>query len=1376
MRRFQSWAAEILTVVLACGATAWAADVSLTADDAVGTSSFNSAGKWSNSAAPSAGNNYFNANFLLRTPGDANNYTFGGDSLTITSDAAIGVTLTDALIYKGSASSTITINNLTVNGGNFRHASSEAQTFTLAGNGLTVGPNGMGVHVQGPTILTAPVFGSGEIKIVDNGSTNTARTLHFASAANTFNGSINLVTASRSRFALDNGANLNFVIGASGTNNKVYGAGVATFDGVFKFDLTAAGTTLGDTWLVVDVATVVETFSATFSVAGFADLGNNTWATTANGVRYMFNEATGTLSVVPPNFAPTVNAGADQTILLTSPTATLSGTVTDDGQPNPPAAVNSLWTVDSQPAGSKVVFGDDKSPATTVTVDLAGVYVLRLSACDSGLPGACSGLEAADTMTLTVEPHYIWDGGDATSDNWSLAGNWVTDMSPVLTGGATTLTFTGTTRLTPNNDVAGADVKSIEFDAAAGAFQITGQGLTVRSAIRNSSANAQSIGTGHVELGAAEVALVAAADVAVTGAVTGAGGVRKGGAGGLTLSSGLNNYRGYTTVDEGPVTISSATGLGLGAPDFAGMTFVDAAGTADGIEGNTVRYSDGNAISWLTAFTAAGDNLWYRWTNSGVTFLESGPAAENTDLLKTTISGLTVGETYTLGVVYWVNPGQNWVIRAGLAPDQLTLFNYMGGVVAGQAATPGSTTGLAVNSLGAFQVFAILGTGVADANGQVAVYVDDLPTGSDTNRCWYDGLVYQQGVVPAGAGTLIAGGTSKAVLQLTGGFTSPEQVSLGGRQPSIGTAAHIRNLAGNNALVGETVLLSGGSEYFLESLSGQMTLQAITANPGLANPRNIHLYGDGNGLIGGPIHSGVHGSDINILKEGAGVWALTGNSPDVDTITVSGGTLALASSLANNVPDATLSPVGNAVLDVTGLSNGGGIVLSAANAQTLMGTGFVRGKVTVDKGTTVAPGLAATPGTLTLTNGVTFADGSIFKVRLGTTAGDLLRITGGVLTGSNTGGISLNIDPAGAPVGTYTLIDWSGATASGLDPTDFVATGVYSPCLAVRLRIDGSKLVMDYNGGSLTGVVDDFESYAAGRVDALVGAPWKVIPSTGSQFVNIVDDNGNSYLGVQMYNVTGTNGRGTYRPLGCYRITDGQTRTLFFRWLAADVTSLNHYIGLTDSTYAPTSTSATDVDDMRVRLRLTPGTGGAAFQYNNGTEDVIGRNGLLANTWYNVWVVIRNNAGATGDVCDYYINTGLKSAVPATDLVAANVPFRGQVAADLVNFSVLAWLSTAQNIVRIDDINVLDGETLNNPLLTYGGFDFNGDGYVDSIDWAVFASCVTGPSISGPPEGCSADYFARCDSDGDRDVDQVDFGAFQRCFSGITPGDPNCGS
>ena len=68
-----------------------AANITMTATDAGGTTSFNTAGHWSNLAAPSAGNAYVVSgatvnSIVLRTPNptsSGNNYIFAGDSLSI---------------------------------------------------------------------------------------------------------------------------------------------------------------------------------------------------------------------------------------------------------------------------------------------------------------------------------------------------------------------------------------------------------------------------------------------------------------------------------------------------------------------------------------------------------------------------------------------------------------------------------------------------------------------------------------------------------------------------------------------------------------------------------------------------------------------------------------------------------------------------------------------------------------------------------------------------------------------------------------------------------------------------------------------------------------------------------------------------------------------------------------------------------------------------------------------------------------------------------------------------------------------------------------------------------------------------------------------
>jgi len=94
----------------------------------------------------------------------------------------------------------------------------------------------------------------------------------------------------------------------------------------------------------------------------------------------------------PPNQAPTVDAGPDRAVTLPGP-ASLDGTVSDDGLPNPPGAVATTWSRISGPG--TVTFADAAAVDTTATFSGAGTYVLRLTASDGVL-------EAGDEMTVTV--------------------------------------------------------------------------------------------------------------------------------------------------------------------------------------------------------------------------------------------------------------------------------------------------------------------------------------------------------------------------------------------------------------------------------------------------------------------------------------------------------------------------------------------------------------------------------------------------------------------------------------------------------------------------------------------------------------------------------------------------------------------------------------------------------------------------------------------------------------------------------------------------------------------------------------------------------------------------------------------------------------
>jgi hypothetical protein len=94
------------------------------------------------------------------------------------------------------------------------------------------------------------------------------------------------------------------------------------------------------------------------------------------------------------NHAPVVNAGPDQSIKLPAQ-ATMQGSVTDDGLPNPPATVTNTWSQVSGPGTA--TFADLHSLTTTVAFSAAGTYVLRLTGDDSAL-------QASDDVTVTVLP------------------------------------------------------------------------------------------------------------------------------------------------------------------------------------------------------------------------------------------------------------------------------------------------------------------------------------------------------------------------------------------------------------------------------------------------------------------------------------------------------------------------------------------------------------------------------------------------------------------------------------------------------------------------------------------------------------------------------------------------------------------------------------------------------------------------------------------------------------------------------------------------------------------------------------------------------------------------------------------------------------
>jgi len=96
--------------------------------------------------------------------------------------------------------------------------------------------------------------------------------------------------------------------------------------------------------------------------------------------------------VAKTNTAPTVNAGSDKTITLPS-SVSLLGTASDDGLPS--GTLSYAWTTVSGPGTA--TFADPSASSATVTFNVEGNYVLRLTASDGQY-------DSSDTVNVIVNP------------------------------------------------------------------------------------------------------------------------------------------------------------------------------------------------------------------------------------------------------------------------------------------------------------------------------------------------------------------------------------------------------------------------------------------------------------------------------------------------------------------------------------------------------------------------------------------------------------------------------------------------------------------------------------------------------------------------------------------------------------------------------------------------------------------------------------------------------------------------------------------------------------------------------------------------------------------------------------------------------------
>ena len=149
-----------------------------------------------------------------------------------------------------------------------------------------------------------------------------------------------------------------------------------------------------------------------------------------------------------------------------------------------------------------------------------------------------------------------WDGG-GTNDNWGTAANWDDNLVP---GFPAALTFAGTNRLSPNNELSGVTVNGLTFDAAAGAFKLGGNGISLGGNIgfnaNPSTLVNQSIYLDMTLTGDRAFETQSNGGITVGGVISGSYGLTKQNDGVLQLSA-TNVYTGSTVINGGVVRLAA---------------------------------------------------------------------------------------------------------------------------------------------------------------------------------------------------------------------------------------------------------------------------------------------------------------------------------------------------------------------------------------------------------------------------------------------------------------------------------------------------------------------------------------------------------------------------------------------------------------------------------------------------------------------------------------------------------------------------------------------------------------------------------------------------------------------------------------------------
>jgi autotransporter-associated beta strand protein len=950
----------------------------------------------------------------------------------------------------------------------------------IAGSGaVTIGPGG---SLTSATLPTGALAVAGDA--VSSGSFSTLTTTPFSVSGVTLGGFTTL------SLPVSSGLLASGSVGIAGTSNQVLLSGVAAPGTTYTIlqgsslvtagDITLGGAAVGNRTLALGstgtIGRTQYTFQSTPTALQLAVTGTQLTLTWTGAVDNAWNESTANWT-----------AGAGATNFYAGDNAVINSAAAITVRPE--GVVADGFTV-SNAAGAVTLSG---GTITATTFNKTGAGALDVDT-------------TITAVNATVTSGSITVGGGGTL---TVSGTLANNARIAYTGFANQsigATLSGTGRLAALGS--GSVALTAVSPAFAGTLE-TAAGSTLAIAGNGALGPAGVFSSAIVNEGALVFSSAAAQTLA--GTISGAGSVTKSGVTTSTLIlSGNNTYTGETTVAAGTVRVGSATALGSGdggttvqsgavldlngqtvaaeplalfgtgissggalvntsttsPASWGGSVVVNSAQTGIGGVGNTTisgniagsgglyKYGEGqvtlsgaNSFSgtlYITSGTvrvmnqAALPNVDLQWfqSNSSAGLDLVAPGDYPMASINSFGSMLRVGTTGTGSVSLTIAGGS---ALTGNADKKMQVNQRATVVLNGDVTAGGSTVNRSVIFYpgGDVQINGVVsggGTGAADNFG---VIVTSNTTGQNGGTVSLNNANYYTGLTSVSAGTLKLG--NALALGDTFKGVSIGAVAVTDTSTGITTQWSQGTVDVNGYSINDEALTMTGTAGRVSLINSNASSPATWG--GTANSVTL----SGTAALGGAgdltMDRPVSGSGL-LAKTGGGTLTLTASNGYAGRVAVEQGRLVLGPAAA--IAAATSVTVSAAAtLDVSALGS-----YTVPSTQTIGGSGTVAGAMVVASGATLSPG--ASPGTLTVTGGLTFGSGGNYNWQMlsatgtagATSAWDLVAASGTLTIASTSAdpfkinlwtlsGIAPDVSGSAANFNASSNSTWKIASAAG---------------------------------------------------------------------------------------------------------------------------------------------------------------------------------------------------------------------------------------------------------------------------------------------------------------------------------------------------------